>query len=238
MAQAIILAGGDSSRYGKNKIIETFDKSTLTEYLVKFCKENQIDDIFIVINKKHVGMYKGKDLTELYHPLIDAINYSGHRINVKFVWQGEKKGPVAGLFGMQDLITDDFFVLFGDNFLKGLIEFDEEQKAADVVIGTLELPKNSDNQRLGYVDTDNRNHVMEKPHRFDEGHFFIGFAYFKAHMIKRINELKPSVRGEFEITHFINLAENIETYDMNKLRWIDITYASEYDKVLEYIKNS
>jgi dTDP-glucose pyrophosphorylase len=244
MAQAVILAAGKSSRYGQeNKITKKFEGRILTSYLLDFCIENNVDDVVIVISKDDIKIHNINDkMSDVEHGVIEAINHDKmlSDINVTYVFQNPNRpGPAGGLMAAKEFITDDFFVFFGDNFLKGKIEFTITQAKADCVIGSLYKEESEDNLRLGSIwQSDDYIELIEKPHTHTRGYYFIGFAYFKLRTLENIHLLTLSVRGEFEITEFINRAYSKELYDVSKLKWIDITYPEEYDTVASYIKKS
>lgn len=190
--KAIILAAGNSSRYGTNKLLAAFNGKTLPEYNIDFCIENKITDIYVSISRNHVE-FKDEyvnNVQYITHPIKSNIlthlycNYSHQGawgedvidVNVKFKFQSNNNyGPAAGLLPWIDDISEDdeVLILFGDNYLKGT--FDKSLlKQYDAIATYKELQEDPTNTRFAAIQN---NTLIEKPHSFTSGTFFIGFMY-------------------------------------------------------------
>ena len=233
--ECVILAAGKSSRFGENKLLIDFSGKNLVLWNIKFAQENKIDNkIIIVINKQDCDFIDDNRIT---HPIIESVRYHYpiHDFpNIIFEFQKtDEYGPAAGIKAASNYITEDYVVLFGDNFLHGKI--DMELYNSDVKVTFRELERSTENLRLGaIVGNNNKFTVKEKPHNYTEGNFYCGFTIFAYHTLEKLKELKPSKRGEYEITEFINMFKNkiLMFLDIN---WIDITYKEDIEKTTQYI---
>ncbi|MCK9574619.1 MAG: NTP transferase domain-containing protein [Candidatus Pacearchaeota archaeon] len=224
--KAIILCAGNSTRYGKNKLLAKFNDKTLPEYNIDFCIENGITDICVTVSRNQCDItYYGEIGNDVVSNLVSYVEkFSAEKINLSFKFQDtDKYGPGAGLLPWLPDNQEDVLVLFGDNFVKG--KFDKSLlKEFDAVATYKELEKDSTNERFGAIDG---NKLIEKPHLYREGKFFIGFAYFTPDGFRKLNDLSPSVkRKEYEITEFFNSIEK-RTITPVVEHWIDLTYQSD-----------
>lgn len=234
---AIILAAGRSQRFGQNKLLVEFGGKTLINWNLEFLKMNDIFDgnIIIVINRKDVETIG----YNVVHPIIESVkrDYMQSGANIKFVFQDDEEyGPGAGIRAAAPYITDDYVILFGDNFLWG--KFDKDFHGKSAVATYRYLPYSDDNLRLGYIkEEDETFKIIEKPHDHREGTFFCGFTMYKKHTIENANLLKPSVRNEYEISEFFNMAKDTNAMHLD-VNWIDITYKEDIEKAESYIKQT
>lgn len=224
---AIILCGGAATRYGGNKVLTVYKKKSLLEWNIRFCLENDIHDICITTNAKFDEDIK-REIAKMFISLReDKLVTNEKLLNIDISLQPEDKyGTAAALIPWVGQLDDDFMVLFGDNYYDGKIDFD--LSVSDCAATYKTFTKSKENRRLSYVEDDNT--IIEKPHLYDEGNFFVGFMLFSKNMITKVNELLPSRRGEFEITELFNLGTYRSVYPLN-MHWFDITSREE----LEYV---
>jgi dTDP-glucose pyrophosphorylase len=224
---AIILCGGAATRYGGNKVLTVFKKKSLLEWNIRFCLENGIRDIKITTNVKF-----GEDIKREVQKMFTSLQEDGlvtdeETLVIEIAHQPEDKyGTAVALLPWVNKVNDDFIVLFGDNYYDGKIDF--ELHVSDCAATYKTFTKSKENLRLSFVEDDNT--IIEKPHLYDEGRFFVGFMMFREDMIKKVNELLPSRRGEYEITELFNLGTYRSVYPLN-MHWFDITSREE----LEYV---
>lgn len=251
--KAIILAAGNSTRYGENKLLAKFNDKTLPEYNIDFCAENGIKEIYITLSKNQVDLVKRADCAVerfISHPILNNTlnhvheNYSRQGgwgedvpdINLRFKFQESNKyGPAAGLLPWINEISEneDVLILFGDNFLKG--KFDKDLlKEFGGVATYKDLPIDPENTRYGAI---RNNKLVEKPHSYTKGKFFIGFMYVRGSEFKKLLDLQPSERGEYEITEFFNSIKKTTITPVVE-HWTDLTYKSDDEKILSAIRNS
>lgn len=223
--KAIILCGGNATRFGGNKVLTVFKKKSLLEWNILFCIENGIKDIHITTNERfHADI--DRECFKISESLKSfSSEESPLHIHIKNQ-DADKYGTGAALIPWVSDIKDDFIVLFGDNYYDGKIHFNLSDN--DCVATFKTFTKSNENLRLSYIEDDNT--IIEKPHLYDEGNFFVGFMMFSKDMLEKVNELQPSRRGEYEITELFNLGNTREVYPLN-MHWFDITSREE----IEYI---
>jgi dTDP-glucose pyrophosphorylase len=223
----IILCGGSATRYGGNKVLTVFKKKSLLEWNIRFCIENGIRTIYITTNEKF-GADINREVEKISQTLVKDYQLNEtNKLSIEIDHQPEDKyGTAVALFPWVNKVKEKFIVLFGDNYYDGLIDFTGESH--DCVATYKTFTKSKENLRLSYVEDDNT--IIEKPHLYDEGRFFVGFMMFNQHMIEKVKELQPSRRGEYEITELFNLGESRGVHPLN-MHWFDITSREE----LEYV---
>jgi glucose-1-phosphate thymidylyltransferase len=214
--KAIILAAGEAKRYGGNKVLTRYKKKSLLEWNVLFAVKHGITEICITINKKYA------------QEIIDEIDDLKRRYDFvpKFAFQPDDMyGPAAAIMPWKDL-DEDFLLLLGDNYYEGEIQWSLGDN--DCVATCMTFTKSEENLRFSYITDDNR--IIEKPHNYDQGRYYIGFMMFKKEMLKNIDTLVPSGRGEYELTDFFNTGSKRSIQPLN-MHWFDIARKEE----LEYV---
>lgn len=221
----LILAAGNSTRFGSDKLREPIKGLTLPERAVDFAVKNGAERICVTLNRKAVMT----DGYRVFHPILEDLTsryWDGIEIEVAF--QDENAyGPGAAITAWEGKIEDDFTVLFGDNFYEGTLP---ELSPEWTHFSYRKLGTNPRNLQLAAVVD---NYIVEKPHAFLEGRFFCGFAHFPRDFWSTLPQLQKSGRGEYEITDMINLAGNTIAWDLDEIgiKWGDITYKSDIDAI-------
>jgi glucose-1-phosphate thymidylyltransferase len=128
-------------------------------------------------------------------------------INITYVIQhsDQVRGLAAAVNLVREYITGDFVVFLGDNLfsadLRKVIDLHLESKAA----ATLHLEENENPQRYGVVEVkgDDVLSLEEKPENPKSNFVITGFYVFSPVIFNMIPKLKPSFRGEYELTDAI-----------------------------------
>ncbi|MFC5446860.1 NTP transferase domain-containing protein [Paenibacillus aestuarii] len=213
---AVILAGGLSTRYGKNKILEEFKGKTLIDYSLEFCDENNINKKVVVYYDESIAYY----LKEKYRDLIEK----GQLVIVKR--PNSPEGTGMSLRTGAEMANDRFIVLFGDNYYKGKINDISDQNIATY------LNKNEDEKNLRFAAIVGNN-IIEKPHNYKSGPFFTGYMILNKNDV--LNQpVVLSKRGEVEITDIFNNCKNKKVIELD-ISWEEITYIEDYSKMESYI---
>lgn len=156
--QAVILAGGKGTRIQSisntiPKVLFPFNKKPLLGYLVEYLKDNQFNDI--VICTGHLA-----DKVENY---IAKANYG---IKIRVSRENKPLGTAGALHLINDLLEDEFFILFGDIYttinLRKMLAFHKKNNA-DV---TIALHKSDHPQDSTIVKIDKNRRIskfIEKP---------------------------------------------------------------------------
>lgn len=218
--KGIILAGGKGTRLfpltkATNKHLLPVGKEPMIYHLLhQMCSAN-ITDIMIVTSTEHMG---------------DVVNClgSGAEFNCSLTYrvQEEAKGIAHALamaepFSQQEKIC----VLLGDNVFEYSIapyveNFHRQKKGARVL-----LKEVGDPERYGIAALDEQQiiDIQEKPLFPKSAFAVIGLYFYDASVFDVIRSIKPSQRGELEITS-VNTAYIMRgelEYDICHGRWTD-----------------
>ena len=121
--------------------------------------------------------------------------------------QDAPRGIAHGIKIAQDFIGEDSFVLFlGDNFLReGIVPqvkaFQDGNMNAQIILYPMDDPSS---MGVAVLDGDGRvTRLVEKPKQFISPYAVIGIYMFDRNVFEAVNAIKPSARGELEITETI-----------------------------------
>ncbi|WP_411343913.1 sugar phosphate nucleotidyltransferase [Paenibacillus sp. WLX1005] len=224
--KGIILAGGTGSRLYPltkvtNKHLLPVGKYPMIFYSVHKLKQAGVNDILIVTGKDHMG---------------DVVNLlgSGSDMGVTFTYkvQDEAGGIAQALDLAEHFVGDDqMIVILGDNvFADDIAPFVEnfrtQQKGAKLLLQQVHDP-----QRYGVAELDGERIVSieEKPKSPKSDYAVTGIYMFDNHVFDIVKTLKPSARGELEITDVNNayIQRDELSFDILQGWWTDAgTHAS------------
>jgi glucose-1-phosphate thymidylyltransferase len=224
--KGIILAGGTGSRLFPltkvtNKHLLPVGKYPMIFHSVAKLKEADVQDILIVTGKDHMG---------------DVVNLlgSGREMGVTFTYKvQDEAGGIAQALGLAEHFVgnDQMVVILGDNVFEDSIEpfvnnFREQQKGAKILIQEVHDP-----QRYGVPEIDGSIiiSIEEKPKQPKSSYAVTGIYMYDNAVFEIVKTLKPSGRGELEITDVNNayIERNELTYDVLQGWWTDAgTHAS------------
>ena len=201
--KGIILAGGTGSRMSpltkavNKQLLPIYDKP-LIFYPLSVLMLAKIKNILIIVNKGQLEQYK-------------KILPNGKNLGIKITYaeQDKPKGlPDAFVVGEKFIGKDNVALILGDNFFYGqsfskkLIECSKLKKGAKVL-----LYKVSNPQSYGVAKI-NRNRkilsIKEKPKKYFSDLAITGLYFFDNKVVNYSKKLKPSKRGEIEITDLLN----------------------------------
>ena len=205
--KGIILAGGSGSRmypislcYSK-QLVMIYDKPMIY-YPLSTLMLAGIRDILIISNQ---------DTIPLYQKLFNDGSQLG--LNIQYKIQPEPKGIAEAFILGKDFIGNDRVTLIlGDNIFYGKMDFIRQaivNNNGATVFGYYV----NDPQRYGVVEFDNDGNVVsleEKPLKPNSNYAVVGLYVYNNSVVDYVKELKPSARGELEITDLnkIYLKEN------------------------------
>jgi len=205
--KGIILAGGSGSRmypislcYSK-QLVMIYDKPMIY-YPLSTLMLAGIRDILIISNQ---------DTIPLYQKLFNDGSQLG--LNIQYKIQPEPKGIAEAFILGKDFIGNDRVTLIlGDNIFYGKMDFIRQaivNNNGATVFGYYV----NDPQRYGVVEFDNEGNVVsleEKPLKPNSNYAVVGLYIYNNVVVDYVKELKPSARGELEITDLnkIYLKEN------------------------------
>jgi len=229
--KGIVLAGGLGTRLMPltkviNKQLLPVYNKPLIYYPILTLKEAGIKDILIISGPGHAGQ------------LLDSLG-SGKELGVDLSYdiQEEPKGIAHGLAIAEDFADNDHIALilgdniFEDSLKKAVDDFKKQAKGAKIIIKQV-----SDPERFGVAQFNKKGDkiakIIEKPKNPPSNWMVTGFYLYDNRVFDIIRKLKPSARGEYEVTDLNNfyVNEKTMTYQKAKGKWLD---AGTFDSLLE-----
>jgi len=202
--KALVLAGGSGSRL--RPITHTSAKQLVpvANKPVLFYGLESIAEAGI----REVGVVVGDTAPEIQAAVGDG---SAFGLQVTYLRQEAPLGLAHALLISRDYLGDDDFVMYlGDNFIVGGIkeivdQFAAERRTSDVAARIM-LTRVSDPRAFGVAELDEQGRVVrleEKPSEPKSDLALVGVYLFSPAVHPFVERLKPSRRGELEITEAI-----------------------------------
>lgn len=219
--RGIVLAGGAGSRLFPltkvtNKHLLPVGKCPMIYYPLARLKEAGIKEILIVTGREHMG---------------DVVNLlgSGNDLGLSLTFKvQDQAGGIAQALGLAENFAakEGVTVILGDNvFSDSLADFVADYEKRGIGAKIL-LQKVKDPQRYGVAELDENNKVIsieEKPATPKSNYCVTGIYMFDPEVYSIVKSLKPSGRGELEITDVNNtyIRQGALTADILSGWWID-----------------
>lgn len=227
--KGIILAGGTGTRLYPltrvtNKHLLPIGKEPMIYHSIKQLVSADITSILVVTSKEHMG---------------DVVNLlgSGDEFGCDLTYKvQEKAGGIAHALALAENFAngESVAVILGDNVFEYGIKpykdnFSRQKKGARVL-----LKEVGDPERYGIAALDEY-HVLdieEKPNEPKTNFAVVGMYFYDNKVFSIIKNLKPSERGELEITSVNNVYIKLNElqYDIVKGRWTD---AGTFESIIE-----
>jgi glucose-1-phosphate thymidylyltransferase len=230
VVKGVILAGGTGTRlYPMTKFINKHllpvGKNPMIHYAVQKLKQAGIEDILLIIGKHSAGLYT------------DYLG-SGKQWDVRLTYRiQEEAGGIAQALSLAEGFIPEyekFVVLLGDNLFEDSLkpyaeQFERQRQGAMVMLKEVEDPR-----RYG-VPILHRNSILaieEKPSNPQSQYCVTGIYLYDSRVFELIRRIRPSQRGELEITDVNNLyaAEGNLTFNILGGWWTD---AGTFDSLHE-----
>lgn len=219
--KGVVLAGGTGSRLfpltkvTNKHLLPVYDKPMIY-YPTQTLVNAGIQEILLVTGGKNSGEFlrllgNGKEFG------LKHINYSYQ----------EGEGGIAHALALAEFFADGepICVILGDNLIQYNInraaeEFKKQRTGAKII-----LKQVTDAQRFGVAEIRGINviGIEEKPKRPKSDFAVIGIYFYDPSVFEKIRRLKPSGRGELEITDVNNffIEEGTLTYELLDGWWTD-----------------
>ncbi len=225
--KGIILAGGRATRLRpltkitSKQLLPVYDKPMIY-YPINTLVKAGIKDILIIIAPDYSGHF------------LNLLG-SGRQFGVKFSYEiQEKPRGLADAFilGRNFIGSDAVTMILGDN----IFDRDFSSQIKSFSSGAMIFAKKvSHPQRFGVVEFDQNKKVIsieEKPQKPKSQYAVVGLYTYDNNVIKYARSLKPSARGEIEITDLNNIYLKNNQLNVNIIRgtWAD---AGTFDSLLE-----
>ena len=200
--KGIILAGGRGTRMSpltkavNKQLLPVYDKP-LIYYPLSILMLAKIKKILIIVNKGQLNQYKKL--------IPDGINLG---IDIKYLEQEKPIGlPDAFILGKKFIGKDKIAMILGDNFYYGqslskkLRECTKLKNGAKIFLHQVSKP-----HLFGVAKLDKKNkilNIIEKPKKKISNYAITGLYFFDNKVVNYSKNLKPSSRGELEITDLL-----------------------------------
>jgi glucose-1-phosphate thymidylyltransferase len=220
--KGLVLSGGQGTRLrpltytGAKQLVPVANKPVLF-YALEDLVEAGIADIGLVISPETGDQVR------------QAVG-DGSKFNarVSYILQDRPLGIAHGIKIAEEFLRDEPFVLFlGDNFIRGGIvpqvnAFRDGKMDAQIILYEMKDPSS---MGVAVLDGDARvERVVEKPMQFISPYAVIGIYMFGPHVFEAVNSIKPSPRGELEITdtlqYLVDTGRDVRAH-LLKEPWID-----------------
>ncbi|MCC8377813.1 MAG: glucose-1-phosphate thymidylyltransferase RfbA [Rickettsia endosymbiont of Graphium doson] len=232
--KGIILAGGSATRlYPATKslskqLLTVYDKPMIY-YPISVLMLSGIKEILIITNSVFLSLYQ------------DLLNDGSHLgINIQYALQDTPKGLADAFIIGEDFIGDsNVCLILGDNIFygQGLVSILQNarslQEGAKIFGYYVKDPERYGIAEISFPSC-KVSSIEEKPQNPKSNYAITGLYFFDNSVIKKAKAVKPSKRGELEITSVLQayLEENnlnIEVFGRG-VAWLD---TGTYDSLLE-----
>lgn len=220
LLRGIILAGGTGSRLMPltkvtNKHLLAVGHKPMIYYPVEKLVAAGIDEILVVTGIEHMG---------------DVVNLlgSGREFNCRFTYKvQDEAGGIAQALSLAENFSagNSVVVILGDNIFqtslkKHVARFKKQQKGARILLKEVKDP-----QRFGVAEVSGNRvtKIVEKSPKPKSNLAVTGIYFYDESVFDIIRQLKPSGRGELEITDVNNIyiEKNQMEYDTLDSWWTD-----------------
>ena len=236
--KGIILAGGKGTRMSpltkavNKQLLPVYDKP-LIFYPLSILMLANIRDILIIVNKGQLDQYK-------------KILPDGENLGIKISYKEQDKPrglPDAFIIGEKFIKNNNVALILGDNFFygqnltKNLINNSKLENGARVLLHKVLNP-----ELFGVAKLNNQKkiiYIKEKPKKFVSNYAITGLYFFDGNVVKYSKKLKPSKRGELEITDLLNIYRKKRKLSADFIgrggAWLDTGTMDDYYKTISFV---
>ena len=229
--KGVILAGGHATRLMPatkvtNKHLLDIGGKVMIEYPLGVLKNSGINEILVITGATHMG---------------DIVNYlgDGSEFGVDITYKVQKEaGGIAQAVALAKNFSngESIAVILGDNIFEEKFNLESNNEAK------VFLKEVKDPERFGVPVFDGNKKIIaieEKPKNPKSNYSVTGLYVYDNNVFKIIKNLKPSTRGELEITDVNNeyLKKGKLSYEFVNGFWSDAGTKSSLQKVREWAAN-
>tara|TARA_A100001011_G_scaffold76013_1_gene78144 strand:- start:167 stop:1030 length:864 start_codon:yes stop_codon:yes gene_type:complete len=236
--KGIILAGGTGSRMSpltkavNKQLLPLYDKP-LIFYPLSVLMLAGIRNILIIVNKGQLTQFR---------KILPEKNNLG--IKIKYLEQSKPRGLAdAFLIGENFISKDNVALILGDNFFYGQNLTSRLKQCTKLKIGAkvfLHPVKNPSLYGVAKINKKNKIiKIIEKPKKPISNLAVTGLYFFDKNIVELSKKLKPSKRGELEITDLLNIYKknnNLKSEFIGRGgTWLDTGNIQDYYNASNYI---
>lgn len=214
--KGIILAGGkgtrlgDSTRVTNKHLLAVYDKPMIYYPLETLIRVG-VEDILIISGGNHIGAFA--DLLQ-----------DGNHLGAELTYRVQREaGGIAQALGIAESFVnnDSMAVILGDNYFSDTLLISNFSEGARIFLSEVTDPK-----RFGVAQFEQERLVaiQEKPLIPPSNFAVTGFYCYDCQVFDIIKKLKPSARGELEITDVNNAYLSLGKLEYYKIKgaWTDM----------------
>lgn len=237
--KGIILAGGFGTRLSpltksvNKQLLPVHDKPMIFYPLSVLMLAN-IRNILMIVNPGQINNFKN---------LLG--NGSKFGINIQYKIQNKPKGlPDAFKLGKTFIKKDNVALILGDNFFYGqsltkILENSSRHKSGATIF--LKEVSKPENYGVAEIIKNKIKKIIEKPKKFVSKNAITGLYFFDNDVCNFVKKLKPSKRGELEITDLIKKYQkknklNYELIGRGAI-WSDAGKMEDLTNVSNYVRS-
>ncbi len=237
--KGIILAGGSGTRLSPltkavNKQLLPIHDKPMIFYPLSVMMLANIKKILMIVNPGQIENFKCL--------LGDGSRYG---ISIKYKVQNKPRGlPDAFNLGKSFINNENIALILGDNFFYGqsltqkLEKSSAHKNGAKIFLKEVIKPEN---YGVAKIKNNKINRIVEKPKKFISNNAITGLYFFDKNVSKYASKLKPSKRGELEITDLINVYKKINKLNYEKIGrgaiWSDAGKIEDLSNISNYVKS-
>jgi glucose-1-phosphate thymidylyltransferase len=236
--KGIILAGGKGTRMSpltkavNKQLLPIYDKP-LIFYPLSILMLANIRDILIIVNKGQLNQYK-------------KILPNGNNLGIKITYEEQEQPrglPDAFIIGEKFIEKKNVALILGDNFFygqnltKNLINSSKLKKGAKIILHKVLNP-----ELFGVAKLNSKKKIIkikEKPKKFMSDFAITGLYFFDKNVTNYAKNLKPSKRGELEITDLLNIYRKKNQLNADFIgrggAWLDTGTMDDYYKTITFV---
>lgn len=234
--RGIVLAGGTGSRLMPltkvtNKHLLPVGQKPMIFYPIEKLTAAGIDEVLIVTGVEHMG-----DVVSLLG--------SGKDFNCRFTYKvQDEAGGIAQALALAENFAQGqpVAVILGDNIFQASLKNYAEKFIAQGAGARILLREVSDPHRFGVAELADGKiiGIEEKPKEPKSNYAVTGVYFYDGCVYDIIRTLKPSERGELEITHVNDayIARGQLSYDILEGWWTDAGTFESLTRAAELVKN-
>jgi len=232
--KGVVLAGGTGSRLMPltkvtNKHLLAVGKKPMIYYPIEKLIASEIKEILIVTGIEHMG---------------DVVNLlgSGRDFGCQFTYKvQDQAGGIAQALHLAEGFANSgsVAVILGDNIFRANLKIYADKYRTQKTGARVLLKEVKDPQRFGVAEVENGKvlNIVEKPKNPKTNYAVTGIYFYDSTVFEIIKKLKPSGRGELEVTDINNayIEKNQLEYDIIDGWWSDAGTFESLNRVNELI---